>query len=108
VATNGSEAVEAVKRKQYDLVLMDCQMPEMDGFTAAGEIRRWEAEQKPSRRIPIVALTANALKGDRGRCIAAGMDDYLSKPIAADNLRDTLIRFIGTDPSRAVEEASAE
>jgi len=106
--TNGQEAVDAVKRKPYDLVLMDCQMPEMDGFTAAGEIRRWESKQNPSRRIAIVALTANALKGDRDRCIAAGMDDYLSKPIAADKLRDTLKRHMRFDSSPAAGETSAE
>lgn len=108
VATNGRDALEAVKTKHYNMVLMDCQMPEMDGFTAAGEIRRWESEQQPSRRIAIVALTANALKGDRDRCIAAGMDDYLSKPIAADKLRDTLTRYMRSDSSTAAEETSAD
>ncbi|HEX6099053.1 MAG TPA: response regulator [Thermoanaerobaculia bacterium] len=85
---NGIEAVEAVSRHDYDLVLMDVQMPEMDGFTAARELRRRGAA------LPIVALTANALAGDRERCLAAGMDDYLSKPIQETELLRVLQRFL--------------
>jgi Amt family ammonium transporter len=84
IANNGVEAVRAVSNKHYDVVLMDCQMPEMSGFEAAGAIRAMEKEKGSQRRMPIVALTANAVKGDRERCLAAGMDDYLTKPL---NLR---------------------
>ena len=86
VVPDGEKAVEAVETASYDLVLMDCQMPVMDGFTAAMEIRRREAEAPATRRrVPIVALTANAIKGDREHCIECGMDDYLSKPLDSRN-----------------------
>jgi CheY-like chemotaxis protein/HPt (histidine-containing phosphotransfer) domain-containing protein len=82
VASDGKEAVEAVKREKYDLVFMDVQMPEMDGFEAAQAIRQLEAAGKlQGQRLPIVAMTAHALHGDRQRCIDAGMDDYVSKPL---------------------------
>jgi CheY-like chemotaxis protein len=74
----------------YDLILMDCQMPEMDGYEATGLIRQWEAVT--GNRCVIVALTANAMEGDRKRCLEAGMDDYLSKPLIPDKLVDTLRR----------------
>ena len=88
---NGAEALAATARVAYDLVLMDCQMPEMDGFAATREIRRREGEF--NMHTPIVALTANALEGDRDRCLAAGMDDYLSKPIKIEQLRAVLERW---------------
>ena len=84
---NGREALDALAEGSYDLILMDVQMPEMDGFVAAGKIREREAAEKASQRIPIVALTANAMEGDRTQCLAAGMDDYLSKPFTATALR---------------------
>ena len=84
VASNGREAVEAVERERFDLVLMDVQMPVLDGFEATGIIRHKESER--GGRIPIVAMTAHALKGDREKCIAAGMDDYVSKPINKEAL----------------------
>jgi CheY-like chemotaxis protein len=77
---DGASAVAAVKGGDYDVVLMDCQMPNVDGFAATRAIRAWEAEKGRSR-VHIIALTANAMKGDRDRCLEAGMDDYVSKPL---------------------------
>jgi CheY-like chemotaxis protein len=93
VVMNGREAVEAVERSDgnYALILMDVQMPEMDGFTATKAIRK--AESTTGRHIPIVAMTANAMQGDRESCIAAGMDDYISKPVNRDKLREMLERW---------------
>ncbi|MEX1027251.1 MAG: response regulator, partial [Candidatus Paceibacterota bacterium] len=90
VVVNGEEVLSVLEHGQYDLVLMDCQMPEMDGFTAAREIRKREANAQSPEHIPIVAVTANALKGDRERCLDAGMDDYVKKPIECKQLRAVL------------------
>src|SRR3954470_21177915 len=92
VARDGQEAVEACRRGAYDLVLMDCQMPNLDGFEATREIRRREGE---GRRLPVVALTASSLAGDREKCLAAGMDDHLGKPIDPEELAATLARWLG-------------
>ena len=89
VAANGLEAIEAVARQTYDVVLMDVQMPELDGFEASREInRRWPGERRPR----IVAMTANAMQGDRELCAAAGMDDYVAKPIRVEELVAALER----------------
>ena len=120
VVANGREVVEALSRIRYDVIFMDCQMPEMDGFEATRVIREREAaeivsssgfrvsgskpetrNQKPvtSHRVPIVALTANAMQGDREQCLAAGMDDYLSKPISIEALATVLERMKKTRES---------
>jgi len=101
VVCNGREAVESLRREAFDLVLMDCQMPEMDGFEATELIRAGEIG---TRRIPIIALTANAVQGDRERCLAVGMDDYVSKPINPALLSEVLDRWI--DPAHAARRAT--
>ena len=87
---NGREALEALSRLSYGLVFMDCQMPEMDGFEACREIRNRDIG---GTRIPVVAITANAMKGDRERCLAAGMDDYVSKPFNQDDLKAAIEKW---------------
>jgi CheY-like chemotaxis protein len=91
LAGNGRQAVDALAQSEFDVVLMDVQMPEMDGFEATAEIRR--REKISGAHMPIIAMTAHAMTGDRERCIAAGMDDYISKPIRADLLMDLLEKY---------------
>jgi two-component system sensor histidine kinase/response regulator len=101
VAADGIEALDAMERRSYDAVLMDCHMPRMDGFQTTAEIRRREADE---HHVPIFAMTASALPEDRERCIAAGMDDYLAKPVKNSELEAMLARWLGTE-APAVEEA---
>ena len=89
-AENGLQAVDAASARPYALILMDCQMPELDGYEATARLR---ATQPGDRRLPIIAMTANALPGDRERCLAAGMDDYLAKPITLDALAAVVARW---------------
>ena len=90
--SNGAEAVEAVEAYPYDLILMDIFMPEMDGLTATRKIREMSGEVS---KIPIIALTANAMAGDRDKYLAAGMNDYVSKPFETNQLFGTIKRCIG-------------
>ena len=87
LASNGIEAVESVQRQTYDVVLMDVQMPDMDGLEAS---RKINAHWQPQDRPRIIAMTANAMQGDRDMCLAAGMDDYLTKPIRVERLVEAL------------------
>jgi signal transduction histidine kinase/CheY-like chemotaxis protein len=94
VATTGLEAVEVLGQRRYDVVLMDCQMPELDGMEATRLIRRREQARDPSQRMPIVAVTANAFDEDREACLASGMDDCLTKPFTQDQLEEVLTRWL--------------
>ncbi|MGA2306745.1 MAG: response regulator [Acidimicrobiales bacterium] len=102
IANHGGEAVRAVEAKQYDAILMDCQMPEMDGYEATAEIRRLEGT---ARHTPIIAMTAAAMEGDRERCLDAGMDDYITKPVRLEAVAGVLQRWT-TPPAH--EEAARE
>jgi CheY-like chemotaxis protein/HPt (histidine-containing phosphotransfer) domain-containing protein len=102
VANNGRQALDKMDEEKFDVVFMDVQMPEMDGVTATGEIRK--RERATGRHIPIVAMTAHAMKGDKERCLEAGMDDYVAKPIRRKDLADVLARIV----ERFLTEAPAD
>lgn len=99
LATDGIEAIHRFQESDYDFIFMDCQMPELDGYRATEELRH--TEMREGRHTPIVAMTANAMVGDREKCLRAGMDDYLSKPIKVQNLLKTLQRWFSFDAAGA-------
>ena len=107
VASNGHEALKMVQSIPFDLVFMDCQMPEMDGFEATRAIRAWEntsrVGESPVSQLPIIALTANAMQGDRERCLSAGMNDYITKPLS----RADLARVLEASKPRAADSATS-
>ncbi len=103
IASNGREAVDLFMQDEFDMIFMDCQMPILDGYQATGEIRELEALEKGIGRIPIVALTANAVSGDRAKALESGMDDYLSKPYSEDQLYE-MIKQIGLMSTRRKHE----
>jgi CheY-like chemotaxis protein len=91
LAANGREALTMAADLRYDILFMDCFMPELDGYAATAELR--QRERPGERRLPVIALTANAMSEDRARCLAAGMDDYLSKPVRIEEIREMLRRW---------------
>ena len=104
VAQNGREVVDQAQRSRYDMILMDCQMPEMDGFEATTKIREWERhESRPP--MPIIALTAHATPGDRDQCLAKGMNDYISKPFSMGQLQAVLTTWLPLRSVTATQEA---
>ncbi len=106
IANNGQEALALIDRLSFDLVLMDCQMPVMDGFEASRRIRQRE-QTMGLNPLPIIALTANAISGDREHCLAQGMDDYLSKPFSQLQLNQTLSRWLPEKDSTPVESSTS-
>ncbi len=105
-AENGEQALEKMTLERYDLILMDCQMPVLDGYSATRQWRRREAAEG-GRRLPIIAMTANAMAGDRQKCLDAGMDDYLSKPVTRGQLEETLSRWLEISRSQPPGPANA-
>jgi len=95
VVSSGIEALEAIKKSSYDLIIMDCQMPEMDGYAATREIRRLEHKNHTEHKI-VIAMTANAVMGDKEECLAAGMDDYISKPLDITEVERILEHWLGS------------
>jgi len=102
LAGDGEQAVALARRESFDLVLMDCMMPRLDGYAATGAIRDVEAAESGRRRLPIIALTASALQGERERCLKAGMDDFLTKPLALGDLRAMVLRWAPAHRTPAV------
>jgi Amt family ammonium transporter len=104
---NGLQVLQAAQRERFDLVLMDCQMPEMDGFEATRRIREMECGGQLAGHPPIIALTANAIKGDRERCLESGMDDYIGKPFEPDMLLEMIGRLLAAKEGKQAEEPAA-
>ena len=94
IANNGIEALQCLDQQSFDLVLMDCQMPEMDGFDATREIRKLDIKALDQKHLPVVAMTANVMSGDRERCLEVGMDDYIGKPVQRDQLATVLKKWL--------------
>ncbi len=103
VVENGRQVVDVVKQADFDAILMDCQMPELDGYGATKLIRQWE--KATGRHVPIIAMTASALSSDREQCLAAGMDDYLSKPVTYDKLDSVLSKWVESKEARELAGA---
>ena len=108
IATNGQEALEAVTENLYDIILMDCQMPKMDGYEATAAIRNLEEQEDLRQKTPIIALTANALEGDREKCLTAGMDDYISKPCKIEEIQTMLETWCDGPPSVGTKHQFSE
>src|SRR5216683_6749679 len=102
MAANGREALAALEKEDFEVILMDVQMPELDGFEATAKIR--ELEKQTGKHIPIIAMTAHALKGDEQRCIEAGMDGYVSKPIRTNELYAALEKTVKKEESSVPEK----
>ena len=100
IAQNGREALDALQKNRFDLVLMDCLMPVMDGFEATAEITKLKQNGSIDADLPVIALTANAMKGDREKCLAAGMDDYLAKPIRKNELQKMVMKWVSFHSDR--------
>ena len=108
IAENGKEALERFRKKEYDAIFMDAQMPVMDGFEATQKIREYETGGlQPVTRIPIIAMTALAMEGDRKKCIEAGMDDYISKPIKSKAVLDILLKYRSEGRTEAIEDKTS-
>jgi two-component system, sensor histidine kinase len=105
MVNNGLEAIEAYKQQDYDLIFMDCQMPVMDGYQATGEIRRLEQAAKQPKHVPIIALTAHALAGDKAKCLNAGMDEWVTKPFTRKELNEVLQQWL---PEQLVSVETSE
>ena len=102
-AEDGKSALEMIARHPYDLIILDCQMPEMDGYEVSSTIRK--SEEGSGKRVPIIAMTANAMVGDREKCITAGMDDYVTKPINNDRMMEVMIKWLGSIPNMPTQKA---
>ncbi len=113
IASDGQEAIHLFQSDLFDIILMDCQMPVMDGYQASGNIRDIEQHEQKDKQIPIIAVTAHAIKGDREKCIAAGMDDYISKPFTLEQLGQTLEQWLapeneGAGPNQESQDTHQE